>query len=175
MADKSALKEAYKSMFPKHLRVKAEEVLDIISQKVGGYIIGQLAAIASVGIIMTIGLLLLKVEYAVLLGLITAILDIIPIVGPGIALIICFIAAYKSGPLVLVLVAVVFAITQLAENNFVKPYVFGKLLNLHPILIYLFLFITAKYVGIIGVIFAPAIAATVSVLIEELYIKNMEE
>ena len=53
-------------------------------------------------------------------------------------------------------------------------YVFSKFLNLHPLIIYLFLFIAAKYMGVLGVIFAPAIAATVVVLIEEVYIKNME-
>ena len=136
--------------------------------------IGTLAAMASVGLIMTIGLLLLKVEYAVLLGLITAVLDIVPIVGPALALIVCLVVAYKSGFMVLALIILTFLAAQLVENNFVKPYVFGKLLDLHPILIYLFLFITAKYMGITGVVFAPAIAATICVLIQELYMKNLE-
>ena len=70
-------------------------------------------------------------------------------------------------------VIVVFAIAQLVENNFVRPFVFGKFLNLHPLLIYLFLFIMAKYAGIVGVVFAPAVAATVCVLYEELYMKNL--
>ena len=174
LADKEILRETYARMFPKNMREKANDVLNIISKKVGGYMAGTLAAMGSVAIIMTIGLLLLKVDYAVLLGLITAILDIVPIVGPALALIICFVVAYKSGLAVLLLITVVFAIAQLVENNFVKPYVFGKLLNLHPILIYLFLFITAKYMGIVGVVFAPAIAATICVLIEELYMKNLE-
>jgi len=60
-----------------------------------------------------------------------------------------------------------------AENNLVRPYIFGKFLDLHPLIIYLFLFITAQYLGVVGVIFAPAIAATVCVLIQELYIKNI--
>ena len=175
LADKKIINDAYISCFPKQMREKAQNVLDIISEKIGGYVIGQIAAMASVCLFMTIGLSLLRVDYALLLGLITAILDLVPVVGPGIALFICFIAAYKSGPIVLTLIAVVFAITQLAENNLVKPYVFGKLLDLHPIIIYLFLFITAKYMGVIGVIFAPAIAATVCVLIQELYIKNLAE
>ena len=72
------------------------------------------------------------------------------------------------------LVILVFTIAQLVENNFVRPYVFGKFLDIHPLLIYLFLFITAKYMGIIGVIFAPAIAATVVVLVEEIYMKSLE-
>ena len=65
-------------------------------------------------------------------------------------------------------------VVQLAENNFVRPYVFGKFLDLHPILIYLFILIAAKYMGIIGVVFAPAIAATVVVLVEEVYMKSLE-
>ncbi len=174
MADKDIIEKTYVHLFPIPMREKAKSVLDIISKKIGGYVLGQLVAMAGVGIIMTIGLLILGVDYAVLLGFITAILDIVPVVGPGIALLICLVAAYKLGPVVLVLVAVVFAISQLAENNFVKPYVFGKLLDIHPVIIYLFLFITAKYMGVIGVIFAPAIAATVCVLIEELYMKNLE-
>lgn len=174
MADKESIEGTYRKLFPISMREKAQNVLDIISKKVGGYIIGQLAAITSVGIIMTLGLLILKVDYAVLLGLITAVLDIIPVVGPGIALVICLIAAYKSGPIILILIGVVFAAAQIIENNLVRPYVFGKLLDLHPIIIYLFIFITAKYLGIIGVIFAPAIAATVCVLIQELYINYLE-
>jgi predicted PurR-regulated permease PerM len=127
----------------------------------------------SVGLIMTLGLLVSGIEYALLLGLITAILDIIPVVGPAIALIICLITAYKSGMLAIILVCVVFAIAQWAENNLVRPYIFSKFLDLHPLIIYLFLFITAQYLGVVGVIFAPAIAATICVLIQELYIKNI--
>ena len=174
MADKEILRNTYTRLFPKQIREKATDVLDIISKKVGGYIVGQLAAIASVGVVMTLGLLILRVDYAVLLGLITAILDIVPIVGPAVALVVCLFAAYKSGPVILLMITVVFAVAQLIENNLVRPYVFGKLLDIHPILIYLFLFIAAKYMGVIGVVFAPAIAATACVLIEELYMKNLE-
>ena len=174
MADKGTIQKTYLRLFPSQMRERANAISVSISQKVGGYVIAQIATMASVGIIMTIGLVLLRVDYALLLGLITAVFDIVPIVGPGIALIICLIAAYKSGPIVLALIAVIFAAAQIAENNFVRPFVFGKFLDLHPLIIYLFLFITAKYMGIIGVVFAPAIAATAVVLIEELYMKNID-
>lgn len=173
MADKEQVKGAYMSLFPAQLKEKADEIIETISKKIGGYVIAQVTTMTSVGIIMAIGLLLIKVEYAVLLGLITAVLDIIPVVGPALSLIICLITAYKAGPLTLVLIMAVFAVAQVAENNLVRPYIFGKFLDLHPLIIYLFLFITAQYLGVVGVIFAPAIAATVCVLIEELYIKNI--
>lgn len=173
MADKDKVKEGYMSLFPVQMKKRADEIIETISKKIGGYVVAQVATMTSVGIIMAIGLLLIKVEYAVLLGLITAVLDIIPVVGPTLALIICLITAYKAGPLTLALILLVFAIAQIAENNLVRPYIFGKFLDLHPLIIYLFLFITAQYLGVVGVIFAPAIAATVCVLIEELYIKNI--
>ena len=174
MADKEIVRKTYLSLFPVVMQERAGSILDNISEKIGGYVVAQITTMASVGIIMAIGLALLKVEYAVLLGLITAILDIIPVIGPAIALVIALIITFKSGPIIVISVITVFAIAQLAENNFVRPYVFGKFLNLHPLIIYLFLLITAKYLGIIGVVFAPAIAATVVVLIEELYIKNIK-
>ena len=173
MADKEIVKNAYMSLFPQQMKERADEIIEAISKKIGGYVVAQIATMTSVGIIMTIGLLIARIDYALLLGLITAVLDIIPVVGPAIALGICLLTAYKAGWLAMLLVVIVFAIAQWAENNLVRPYIFGKFLDLHPLIIYLFLFITAQYLGIVGVIFAPAIAATVCVLIEELYIKNI--
>lgn len=173
MADKEQVKDAYMSLFPAQMKTRADEIIETISKKIGGYVIAQVATMTSVGIIMAIGLMIIRVEYAILLGLITAVLDIVPVVGPGLALVICLITAYKAGPLTLVLILVVFAIAQIAENNLVRPYIFSKFLDLHPLIIYLFLFITAQHLGVVGVIFAPAIAATVCVLIQELYIKNI--
>ena len=174
MADKKTVHDTFLKLFPSHMRTRADEIINTIAQKIGGYVIAQITTMVSVGIIMTIGLLILKVEYALLLGLITSVLDLIPVVGPLLALIICLVVSYKAGVGVLAMIIVVFAIAQLTENNFVRPYVFSKFLDLHPIIIYLSLFITAKYLGIIGLVFAPAIAATAVVLIEELYMKNIE-
>ena len=173
MTDKDDVKKAYMSLFPEQMKEKAEEIIETISKKIGGYVIAQIATITSVGLIMALGLMIIKVDYAILLGLITAIFDLIPVVGPAIALVICLITAYNAGPLTMALVLVVFAIAQVTENNLVRPFIFGKFLDIHPLVIYFFLFITAQYLGVIGVIFAPAIAATVCVLIQELYIKSI--
>ena len=173
MSDKDTVRKTYVSLFPRPMKERAEEILDTISQKIGGYVLAQVVTIVSVGVIMTIGLALLKVDYAILLGVLNAILDLVPVVGPGIALAVTLLVAYKMGPVTLLLVILIFIIAQWAENNLVRPYIFGKFLDLHPLIIYFFLFVTAQYLGVIGVIFAPAIAATVCVLIEELYIKNV--
>ncbi len=174
MVDGAKIRAAALKLFPKDIRKRTADIVEVIAARSGGYVIAQIMTMASVGIIITIGLFILKNEYALLLGLISAVFDIIPVVGPVIAFLICMVTVFKSGPLVLILTAVIFASAQLAENNFVRPYVFSKFLDLHPLVIYLFLFLAAKYMGVVGVIFAPAIAATVVVLIEEVYMKNME-
>ena len=173
LSDKEGVKKTYLSLFPRQLKDKADEIIEVISKKIGGYVLAQIVTIASVGIIMTIGLLILKVDYALILGILNAVLDLIPVIGPGIGLLITILMAYKMGPVTIALIIAVFIIAQWAENNLVRPYIFSKFLDLHPLIIYFFLFVTAQYLGVVGVIFAPAIAATVCVLIEELYIKNI--
>lgn len=174
MVDKDKIKETVLKLFPKQMRQRTGEIIDTISRKSGGYVIAQVVTMASVGIVVFLGLLLMGNEYAFLLGLITAVFDLVPVIGPSVAFLICMIVMYKSGTLAILLAAVIFAVAQLLENNFVRPYVFSRFLNLHPLIIYLFIFVAAKYMGIIGIIFAPAIAATTVVLIEEVYMKSLE-
>jgi predicted PurR-regulated permease PerM len=173
MADKDTVKKGYLSLFPHNMKKRADDILESISQKVGGYVLAQVVTITSVGIIMCIGLAILGIDYAAILGLITAIFDLVPVVGPTVAIIIILIAVCKLGALKITLVILLFCFAQWAENNLVRPYIFGKLLDLHPLIIYFFLLVTAQYLGLIGVVFAPALAATFCVLLEELYIKNV--
>ena len=175
IVDRDKILDTVFRFFPKASRARMREIWDISEQKLSRFVSGQFIASASVGLIMIIGLLILKVDSAVILGCVSAVLDIVPIVGPAIALVICLAVVYKLGWTVVILTAVIFAIAQIAENNLVKPYVFGKFMDLHPIVIYIFLFVCAKYFGAVGAIFAPAIAADTCVFIEELYLKNMDE
>ncbi len=174
IVDRNKLLDAVLRFFPKRSRKRIREIYEISEEKLSKFVSGQFIASASVGLIMVIGLLILRVDSAIILGCISAVLDIVPIVGPAIALVICLAVVYKMGWTVIILTAVIFAIAQIVENNVVKPYVFGKFMDLHPIVIYIFLFVCAKYFGAVGAIFAPAIAADTCVLIEELYLKNMD-
>ena len=175
IVDRDKILDTVTRFFPKSSRKRMREIWDISEQKLSRFVSGQFIASASVGLIMIVGLLLLRVDSAIILGCISAVLDIVPIVGPAIALVICLAVVYKMGWTVVIITAVIFAFAQFAENNFVKPYVFGKFMDLHPIVIYIFLFVCAKYFGAVGAIFAPAIAADACVFIEELYLKNMDE
>ena len=175
MVDREKLLTAVLRFHPKKSRERFREIYEISDQKLSKFVSGQFIASASVGIIVIVGLLLLGVDSAVILGCVSAVLDIVPVVGPAIALVICLAVTYKLGWTIVIATAVIFLIAQIVENNVVKPYVFGKFMDLHPIVIYIFLFVCAKYFGAVGAIFAPAIAADVCVFVEELYLKNMDE
>lgn len=171
MADSSIIKKGFIMFFPGKMKEKAAEIADTISHKVGGYVIAQILSMVAVGFLTAIGLLMLKVDYSILLGLITGVIDIIPVVGPTIALILCLVMAYPLGWVGMALVFVVFLAAQWIANNFVKPVVFGKFLDLHPLVIIFALLVAAQFLGVWGVILAPAIAAIVYVLFDELYLK----
>ncbi len=173
VSDKEKIKNYYLRIFPSNMRKKAENVSNIISDKMGGYLVALIATSGSVGIIMLIGLLLFKVPYALLLAVLTAVFDIIPVIGPTLAIIVCILAVYESGTFTVICVIATFALAQLIENNIIRPYILGKVMHVHPIVIFLFLFIAAEYLGFVGVIFAPALAALVAVLFEELYLKKI--
>lgn len=170
LADKDYLKEKFLEFFPEKLKKKASEILTNISNKVGGYVRAQLISMISVGLMMTIVLAILGVDYSLLLGLITGILDIIPLLGPTIALGVILLIAYPLGVVKIVLIIAGFLLVQQLSNYIVRPILFGKFMQLHPLMIFLALFLAEQFLGFWGVILSPAIAATVCVLIDELYL-----
>lgn len=175
MADKTVIKDGFLMLFPVKMKEKASDIYENISHKVGGYVIAQLLNMLAIGALTAIGLFFIKVDYALLLGLITGVLDIIPLVGPTIALILCLITAGQMGIIGLVLVVVVFLIAQWLSNNLVRPVIFGRFLDLHPLIIIFALLVSAQFLGVWGVILAPAIASLVCVLFDELYIKTINK
>lgn len=175
LVDKDYLKEKFIEFFPPQYKEKASSILNTISLKLGGYVRIQILSMVAVGIMMTIVLLILGIDYAFLLGLITGILDIVPLLGPTIALTAILIVAYPLGIVKIVLIIAGFLIVQQLSNYIVRPILFGKFMKLHPLMIFLALFLAEQFLGFWGVILSPAIAAMVCVLIDELYLAPINE
>ncbi len=173
--DKEYLECKFVEFFPPDMKASAKDILDTISFKVGAYVRTQVLSMIAVGVMVMFGLILLNIKYAFLLGLIAGILDIVPIVGPAIALVAIILAAYSAGWLKVLLAIVAFLIVQQISNYVVRPFLFGKFMALHPLTLFLALFIAQQYLGVVGVILSPAIASTVCILIDELYIKRINE
>ncbi len=175
LKDSEYMKEKFIEFFPDKLQNKANDISVKISQKVGGYVIASIISGAAIWIMIAIALLILKVEFAFSLGLIAGVLDIIPVLGPTIALTLIVLSAYKQGFIAIAIAIVVFLAVQQISNNVIRPVVFGKFMDLHPLVIIFALLVGGKFGGFLGLILAPAIAAIVTVLIDELYLKTIHK
>ena len=171
--DRDKIKECSLKLFPSQFRENASRVMDDLEIKVGGYVTAQILSISIVGIVVAVCLLLMHVPYAIFLGFISAILDLVPIVGPVLSGVLILLVAFPKGILISVLAICSLLLGQFLENNWAKPYFFSKYMDLHPLVVIFSFVIAAKVLGVIGVLLAPAIAAVIVTLFEEIYVKTM--
>lgn len=158
-------------LLPEGRREEARNILVRIADRVGRYMLGKLVIMAMVGILTTIGLLIVGMPYAVILGVVAGLLDIIPYAGPFLAAAPALvIALFQSWQLALWVGLVYFAAQQL-ESYVITPLVLGRSVELHPAWILIALLVGAELAGIIGMILAVPIASTIQILVEEIYLK----
>ena len=110
-----------------------------------------------------------------MLGLIAGICEIIPVLGPTIAIAVIVAVAFPLGWGKITLAIVLFLGIQQISNYMIRPFLFGKFMQLHPINIMVALFVAEEFLGVWGVILSPAIAATICVLIDELYLSQIND
>ncbi|MBD5402701.1 AI-2E family transporter [bacterium] len=170
LLDKEYLRSKFIEFFPPNLKEKAGYILFNITSKVGNYVRAQVLSMVTVGIMVTIEVAILGIEYPVLLGLIAGICEIIPVLGPTIAIAVIVTIAFPLGMGKIVLAIILFLAIQQISNYMIRPFLFGKFMKLHPITIMVALFAAEEFLGVWGVILSPAIAATICVLIDELYL-----
>ncbi len=172
--DKEELKSGYLKFYPADVREKAEEISRNISTKVGGFVVGMLISMLATAVLTAIGLLILKVKFALMLGILAGVMEIVPIAGPIIAIVPAILVAAFIKPSLAIWVIVLYSVVQWAGNTFLRPAIFSKFLDVHPLIIILALLIAGTTMGFIGVILAPALAATASVLVKELYLNKID-
>lgn len=175
LKDTVYMKNKFIEFFPEKIKAKAEDIINKIAAKVGGYVIATIISCTAIWLLVALILAVLRVEYSFSLGLIAGVLDIIPVVGPTIALTLIVLTAFKKGLIIVAVAIILFLGVQQLSNNVIRPIVFGKFMELHPLVIIAALLIGGKFGGLIGLIFAPAIAAIVTVLIDEIYLKTINK
>ena len=175
LVDKNYLKEKFLEFFPPDLKQKAGTILFNITSRVGNYVRAQVLSMITVGVMVTLEVALLGIEYPILLGLIAGICEIIPLLGPAIAIAVLVAIAFPLGWTKIVIAVLLFLAIQQISNYVIRPFLFGKFMKLHPINIMVALFVAEEFLGVWGVILSPAIAATICVLIDELYLTPINE
>lgn len=136
--------------------------------KVGRWLQGQLLLALSVGLMVFVGLSLLGVKYALLLGILAMVLEIVPIVGPILSAIPGLILAFSQSPTLGVWVLVFYIAVQQIENNVLVPLILGKTLGLNPVTVILALLIGGKIAGILGMLLAVPVAVIIVEILDDL-------
>jgi len=175
LVDKHYLRSKFLEFFPPELKDKAGCILYNITSRVGNYVRAQVLSMITVGLMVTVVLALLGIDYPILLGLIAGICEIIPLLGPAIAIAVIVAIAFPLGVVKIILAIILFLVVQQISNYMIRPFLFGKFMKLHPITIMVAIFVAEEFLGVWGVILSPAIAATICILIDELYLTPINE
>ena len=165
LKDSEKIAAGFMSMLPKKAGAQTEIVIGKINKVFGRYIRGQLLISLIVGIMCTVALLLLRVEFAVLLGFTAGIFNLIPFLGPFIGGIPAALTALFVSPLKALLVILVFAAIQQIDNYIISPNIMKHQVGVNPGIVIFSLIAGGALFGWIGLLLAvPTIAITQEIL-----------
>ncbi|HVH11567.1 MAG TPA: AI-2E family transporter, partial [Longimicrobium sp.] len=131
------------------------------------YLRGQLLAAGIVGVLTWLGFLIAGFPYALLLGVVAGVFNIIPYMGLVASLIpALFIAVFSANPLMALLkIAIVFAVVQALDGSVIGPRVVGEAVGLHPVWVLLALAVSGYFFGFVGLLIAVPLAVLVKLLL----------
>jgi len=168
LKDADLFRESFLCLAPRKWRNAILSTCREINEILSNFIQGQLLTALIVGLLETIGLMILKVKYPLVLGLIGGIANIIPYFGPFIGAIPSVAIALtdslsKAGWTILVFVAI-----QQIDNNFLTPKIIEGRLGLHPITTMLAVLAGGEFFGILGMLLAVPVVAIFKVIFKNI-------
>lgn len=161
------------AIFPKDKQRKINRLLIELGEVNGQYIRGNLIISVICGVVLYIGLLVLKIPFAAPLAIFAAILDLLPLIGSTLGMIPAVIIGFSISPLTVLLIVVLYLVYQQVESAFLAPTIYNKALNLSPALGFLAVIIGSALFGIAGAFLALPIAASLPAAIK--YIREETE
>lgn len=164
---KNGMKQTVSAFVPEKRRKLFIKMFGDITRKLSLWFRGQLVLSLSVGLATFIGLSIMHVPYALMLAIIAAFTELIPMVGPVLGAIPAVIIALFISPALALIVGIFYVFVQQFENHILVPQVMKKAVGLNPVIIISAMLIGAKLLGILGVILAVPVAASISVILKE--------
>ena len=154
---------------PETVRPRYERVGRDIYRTISGYVTGNLLISVLAGTISTILLFVVGSEFAIALGLLVAVLDLIPLAGATLAAIIVSTVILIETDWIRALVVVVFFIAyQQFENHLVQPLVYGRTVQLSPLAVLCAVLVGAQLAGILGALIAIPVAGSLLAIVREI-------
>jgi len=169
MADLPRIRNGLVWLFPAERRPRVKQVVDLVVDKVGGYMIGNIIISIVAGVCSYVAFRLLGVRFAVPLAVLVAVFDMIPMIGATLGAIVGVAVALFTKPLwpTTVLVAAYFIAYQQIENYLIAPRVLKTTVDIGAAAVLLAGLIGATLLGLVGALMAIPVAAALNVLLNE--------
>jgi len=158
---------------PKHQEVYILNLWKRVEKKLGLWLQGQLLLGVIIGFVVYLGLYIIGVPYALLLGVVAGIFEVVPVVGPIFSAFIGVAVALMIDPVLALLALIFYVIVQQVENNILVPFLMKKMTGLNPIVIIVSLLIGWELGGILGMLISVPIATIAGELLDD-YAKSKE-
>ena len=155
-----------KKLLPKKYQDDYDELIKRINTTLRSYVSGVLIIMFLVFLTQSIGFTLVGLEAPLIFALFCAITDVIPYFGPYIGAIPAIIVAFTISPMTGLFTIIAILIVQQLENNFYQPLIMGHTMSLHPVTIMIGLLVFGHFFGLLGMIFATPIIATLKIIFE---------
>lgn len=165
--------DGFLALIPPPRRGRAREVLDEIGHMLAQWLQGKLLSMVIVGTVTAIGLALLGVPLALVLGILAGLLDFIPYIGPLLAGIPAVLIAFAENPALGLYVILLFVGIQAAEGYLLLPLIEYRTVSLPPALIIAMQMVLGTFFGLPGVAIATPLTAVFAVLIAMLYVQDV--
>jgi predicted PurR-regulated permease PerM len=157
--------ERFYGLLPEESQPRWRNVGNQIYRTVGGYVTGNLLISFIAGGLTALVLIIMGVPFAVALGLLVGILDLIPLAGATIAAFIIGAVAFIHSIPAGIVVVVFFIVYQQVENHFLQPVVYSRTVQLSPLVVLISVLVGAEIAGILGALGAIPVAGALQVVI----------
>ncbi len=169
--EESALKKFFRLIVPRQHMTYVEMVIDRIEYKLGRWVLAQLTLGLIIGTIVGVGLWLLGVPYALALGLLAGVLEIVPFIGPIIAGVAGVVVALSQSLIMGVLTLLFYVVVQQVENHALIPNVMKKATGLNPLVTLVAVLLGGRLAGLVGVILSIPVATVISIFLADFFTK----
>lgn len=171
-------KEKVKSFIVRNIPEKYKRDVMYVAVRINDalleFVKGRLLMAIFVGLITMIALLIVRVDFAIIIGFVTCIADIIPYIGPFLGFLPAVLFAFMDSPMKALIVGIIFVLIQWAENNIIAPKLLGDKIGLNPLLILIAIIIGGGMFGVMGMILGVPLISVIIILIDFIKLKYYE-
>jgi predicted PurR-regulated permease PerM len=175
LQDEQQVKQGVLQAFPEQLRDDVLFLARLIDDVLSAYIRGQLLLVLFVGGLATLALLIIGVPFAIVLGVIAGIFEVLPYIGPILGAIPAVLVALLTDPVSAIWVTAAFTGIQQIENLILVPRISGESVKLHPALVMVVLVVGNELAGLLGMLIAVPVAAVLRDVFKYLYLRFLDE